>query len=212
MNQQKGIFITLDGGEGVGKTRQKNLLVEKLPALYPGREFIFTREPGGTPYAEEIRNVIFSENARTADGKTMFGLFTAARMDHVRNLIKPALDAGKVVVCDRFMAATYAYQVYAMENPATIAAFQVHVAELAVRPDLTLILDMDPEEALLRVKRRAGEVTHFDERELVFHQDLCKGYSAYAKLFPDTTALIDASRSVEEVEADIHVHIKKLLG
>lgn len=212
MTKLKGRFISLDGGEGVGKTTQRELIKERIPAKYPHLEFVFTREPGGSPYAEEIRSVIFSESARTADGKTMFGLFTAARMDHVRRVIKPALEAGKVVICDRFMAATYAYQACAMENPISTASFQVHVAELEARPDLTLILDMSPERSLARVKRRSGEVTHFDERELAFHERLRDGYYSFATLYNAGTSLINADRTPEEVFVDIERKIQELLN
>ena len=109
-------FITLEGGEGVGKTTQRKLLEERLPQLYPDQEFLFTREPGGSPFAEALRDTIFSKLAADADGKTMFGLFAAARADHIRRVIRPALAAGKVVICDRFAAATYTYQGCAMEN------------------------------------------------------------------------------------------------
>lgn len=200
---RKGIFVVLEGGEGVGKTTQIKLLKERLPLLYPEREIIFTREPGGSEYGEEIRQLIFSRLAAGADGKTMIGLFMAGRTDHVSRIIKPALDEGKIVVCDRFVAATYAYQVTAMENPASYALFHVHYADLAAHPDKTIILDMEPERALERLATRAGESTHFDERPLEFHRRLRDGYQGYARLFPKSTVIINADRTEEEVHGHI---------
>lgn len=205
-------FITFDGGEGVGKSTQSRLLQARLPLLYPGVEFDFTREPGGSPLAEQTRDLIFSEEAKTAGGKAMFGFFTGARADHLARRIVPALEAGKCVVSDRFVAATLAYQVVAMDDPASMAAFQVHYADLAARPDLTLLLDMDAEKALTRVSARSGEVTHFDSRALSFHERLREGYRMYALRYPDSTRVINADQDPEAVCRDILAAITEVVG
>lgn len=205
-------FITFDGGEGVGKTTQRRLLEERLPVLYPHVDFLFTREPGGSPFAEYMRQVIFSKEAGTIGGDAMFGLFAAARKDHLRTKIVPALRAGQSVVSDRFVAATFAYQVAAMDNPLSIPEFQVHHASLAAKPDLTLLLDMDAERACARVRARAGESTHFDERPLSFHERLREGYAQYASLYPETTRIINADQDPEAVHADIVRVIAEVVG
>jgi dTMP kinase len=205
-------FITFDGGEGVGKTTQRLLLEERLPALYPNVEFHFTREPGGSPFAEYLRSVIFSDEAKHAGGDAMFGLFAAARKDHLRNTIIPALAAGKCVVSDRFVAATFAYQVCAMEHPLSVAEFQTHHAGLAAKPDLTVILSMDAGRALERVRQRSGEVTHFDERSLEFHERLREGYAQYASLYPETTHTVNADQDPESVHQEIMLTIREVLG
>jgi len=209
---RKGIFVVLEGGEGVGKTTQIKLLKERLPLLYPDREIVFTREPGGSEYGEEIRQLIFSKLAEGADGKTMIGLFMAGRTDHVSRIIKPALNAGKIVICDRFVAATYAYQVIAMDKPASYALFHVHYAELDAHPDRTIILDMEPERALDRLLSRKGETTHFDTRPLEFHKKLRDGYQGYARLFPKTSVLLDADRGEEEVYEDLIEKIASVIA
>ncbi len=205
-------FITFDGGEGVGKTTQRKLLEERLPALFPNVSFLFTREPGGSEFAEYMRSVIFSSEAKHIGGDAMFGLFAAARKDHVRTRIVPALEGGQCVVSDRFVAATFAYQVCAMEDPLSLPEFQVHYASLRAKPDLTLLLDMDAARALTRVAARQGEVTHFDERSLAFHERLREGYAEYARLYADTTCVINADQDPETVHADIVAAITDRLG
>jgi dTMP kinase len=212
MMEKTMTFISLDGGEGVGKSTQMQLLAEGLPRLFPEREFVFTREPGGTPLGEKIRSLIFQ--AENADGLTMFGLFAASRADHVRRVIRPALEAGKVVITDRFAAASWAYQMYAQENPIPGKLFDAHLESLGIFPDLTIILDMEPDESQARVNARKGESTHFDTRSLSFHQKLRFGYEQFARTYGYDVyrvALVDASRSIEEVHTDILQLIHKLL-
>lgn len=206
-----GKFIVLEGGEGMGKTTQIARLKESLPILYPEREFVFTREPGGTPFATKIRELILSDDARHASGRTMLGLFMAARADHVSELITPALADDKVVVCDRYLAATYAYQVIAQEDPLLEELFWVHT-KLMPAPDLTLLFDMEPGDALSRVATRAGEVTHFDARDLSFHERIRHGFDTYfSKAEKSRFTRIDAARSIEEVETELLAAMRSLL-
>ncbi len=210
-------FISLDGGEGVGKSTQIQRLKNILPHMYPSRSFVFTREPGGTPFGEIVRSVILSDEAGDIDGEAMFGLFAAARADHVRRVIKPALVEGKVVISDRFVAATWAYQRFAQDNPISDELFSEHLKQLGVFPDLTILLDMEPEESQGRVlARRTQESTHFDEREIAFHARLREGYDSFARVYGAMdeyrVAMIDAGQSVEQVHREILETIDDLLG
>jgi len=210
-------FITLEGGEGVGKTTQMKLLKERLPNLFPHREFVFTREPGGTPFSDKIRELILSDEGKEADGMTMFGLFAAARAEHIRRIIKPALSEGKTVISDRFVGATYAYQAYAQDNPIPEDLFEAHLLSLRCTPALTLILDVDPNVAQARVHDRQKSqqvLTHFDARPMEFHERLREGYLQFAKRYNTgihRVILVDAQGSVEEIHAAMAHVLKDLL-
>jgi dTMP kinase len=208
-------FIALDGGEGFGKSTQLKLLRERLPDFFPERKFIFTREPGGTPFGERIRELILSDYAKDADGKTMFGLFMAARADHVRLVVRPALERGDIVISDRFVAASYAYQVRAQEGSVSESLFTAYLEDLAIFPDLTIIFDMDPEEALERIPQRAEDKNHFDEREIEFHYRLQNAYDDFASTFVHSqyqVAMVDAADTVEHVHAKITQSIIQFLS
>lgn len=209
------MFIALEGGEGVGKSTQKRLLEEHLPGRFPERTFAFTREPGGSPYAELIRETILRPEAKDADGLTLFGLYTAARADHVRNTIGPMLESGRVVVTDRFVGSTFAYQVCAMDNPASRELFDAHCRAIGVLPNLTIILDMDPALALQRLAGRAEASNHLDERGLEFHQRLREGYELYGRVATNmgmNVAVIDAARPPEVVHEEILRHLDVLFS
>lgn len=206
-------FIALEGGEGVGKSTQLQLLQKRLPPLFPDRQFIFTREPGGTEFAEAIRGLILSNDAEHADGKTIFSLFAAARFDHVAQLIRPKLEAGDVVITDRFFASSYAYQVVAQENAVSETFFTAYLEELNLFPHLTIVLSMDPVSSQARVRARHGDPeNHFDSRAMEFHQKLHDGYRRFGHLYRDRNVVfIDADRSVEEVQHDIVELITKTI-
>jgi dTMP kinase len=209
-------FIVFEGGEGVGKTTQLNLLKERLPQLFPKREIIFTKEPGGTPFAAKIAALVLADGAKEASGETMSSLFIAARYDHVENLIAPALAAGKAVICDRYVAATYAYQVRAHHAPELLPTYTEHFKLLGSSiPDMTIILDLDPAIALARLAKRSETEasTHYDQRELSFHQELREGYTEWAERFaPKKSVFIDANKSAEELHQDIITIITPFLN
>jgi dTMP kinase len=210
--QKRGILITVEGGEGVGKTTQIRLLKERLIKEFPKRAFVFTKEPGGTPFADQIRELILGEGGKEAGAKTMFALFMASRFEHVERVVQPALRAGKVVVCDRYAAATYAYQIVAQGGNELLPMYkeQLKLLKLAT-PDLTLIFDMDPKKALVRLATRTGQpITHFDTRKLDFHVRLRKGYKAYAKKFaPRQSRFINAEGSIEAIHEAVWKEVRK---
>lgn len=211
MEQKKGLFIVLDGGEGSGKTT----LLAKVKEHY-GDRVVVTREPGGSPYAEEIRNLILhSSYAGQADAKTMFFLFWAARFDHLKNVIIPALESGKMVISDRFDSSTFAYQIMAQQAVELERLFwQLRLEYLGeYRPDMYVYLDLDPKIGLLRKTAQKDErKNHFDERKLDFHKALRKGFKEF--LTDDTHgikgAIISAKRSKEEVWEEFNKIITSL--
>lgn len=194
-------FFTLEGGEGSGKTTQRELLKQRFSELFPNYELDWTREPGGTPFAEMVRTLIFSDEAQALDGTDAYHAFALARGDHIKNRIRPNLDKGMVVISDRFAAATFAYQSRAMENPISEDEFRYYYDGLAAKPALTIVFDIDPELAAERLKERyateGGEYNHFDRRPLEFHQAVREGYLDFDRFAP--TCVIDASRSKEEI-------------
>ena len=206
---KKGLFIVLDSGEGSGKSTQLKLLKEKL-----GDKLVVTREPGGTPYAEEIRKLILhSPNAAQADAKTMFGLFWAARADHLKNLIAPALRQDKIVITDRFDSSTYAYQIVA-QKAGELKEFFWQMRDFylgSLKPDLYIYLDIKPEIGLARKSGQdASEQTHFEARELEFHENLRIGYKTFLEKVPH--AIIDASQSIDIVQNDLLLALYEHLG
>lgn len=199
----RGKFITFEGGEGTGKSTQAAMLALRLEAL--GLAVHLTREPGGSPGAEIIRHVLLSGAAKPFGPDVEAMLFAAARDDHVRCTILPALDAGKWVICDRFTDSTRVYQgILGQVDQRLIKGLErVSVGDLA--PDLTLVLDVPVELGLERVKLRRGEAKpdRFEAESVDFHQKLRDAYLAIAAAEPERCAVIDASGPKEAVARKI---------
>jgi dTMP kinase len=199
----KGRFITFEGGEGTGKSTQAAMLAERLNSL--GISVVLTREPGGSTGAEAVRHVLLSGGAKPLGVHAEAILFAAARDDHVRQVIRPALACGHWVVCDRFADSTRVYQgVLGNLDPRFIRGLErVTVGDL--KPDLTLILDLAPELGLKRALRRRNrrKVDRFEAESLEFHHKLREAYRHLAETEPDRCVLIDASAHVKTVAAKI---------
>jgi dTMP kinase len=196
-----GRFITFEGGEGAGKSTQLKRLVARLQAS--GREVVATREPGGSPGGEAIRELVLKGNADRWSPVTETLLMYAARRDHVERVIRPALARGAWVVCDRFADSTRAYQGAAGgTDPALIAALETYILE-DTRPDLTLIFDLPVEVGLERAHVRAGSEMRFESKGQAFHERLREGFLAIAKAEPGRCAVIDATGDLDAVEARI---------
>ncbi len=201
----KGRFITLEGGEGAGKSTQIDALVRRLQAA--GVDVVMTREPGGTPAAEKIRSIILSGAAQACgpDGEAV--LFAAARADHVTRVIRPALESGAWVVCDRFIDSTRVYQGAAGGVPAQTLSALERAAIGDTRPDLTLILDVPAEIGLARAARRqqsAGDTADRFEREaLETHEKRRQAFLAIAAAEPARCVVVDATQPVEMTAAAI---------
>jgi dTMP kinase len=194
----RGLFITFEGGEGVGKSTQIRRLAASLEAR--GHRVVVTREPGGTPLAEAIRGVLLGAEG-SPDAMTQALLFAAARRDHVRVLIEPALAAGAVVLCDRFADSTRSYQGGAL--PAATIETLIALATGGLVPDLTLLLDLASEEGLARARLRGGAADGFERADSAFHAEVRARFLALASAEPGRIALIDASAGEAEVAAVI---------
>jgi dTMP kinase len=206
----RGRFITFEGGEGAGKSTQLKRLVARLEAL--GHEVAATREPGGSPGAESIRDLVLNGAADRWSPTTETLLMYAARRDHIERVIRPALARGAWVVCDRFADSTRAYQGAAGgTDPGLIAALEAHILE-ETRPDLTLIFDFPPETGLARALARPGAEARFESKGMAFHERLRAGFLAIAAAEPERCAVIDAQGSLDEVEAAVWRAVEERLA
>ncbi len=196
----RGRLITLEGGEGAGKSTQARYIRDWLQAR--GREVVLTREPGGSPQAEAIRELVLRDWAEGMGAEAEVLLIFAARAAHLRATILPALAAGKDVVCDRFVDASYAYQGAGRGLADThIAALEALVLK-DLRPDLTLVFDIDPLLGLQRAQKR-GEQNRFESETLDFMQRVRAAYLARAAAAPQRYSVLDAGRSIEQVQAQL---------
>ena len=199
----RGRFITLEGGEGAGKSTQAERLADHLKSV--GLDVLLTREPGGSPGAEIIRHVLLSGAAKPLGAETEAVLFAAAREDHVKCAIEPALAAGKWVVCDRFADSTRVYQGALGKVDARFirGLERVSIGDLA--PDLTLVLDLPVDEGLKRLAQRRGAAKpdRFEAEDPEFHKRLRDAYLALARQEPERCVVIDANRSIRKIGKEI---------
>lgn len=197
----RGRFITFEGGEGSGKSSHAAALAERLTAR--GLSVVLTREPGGSPGAEVIRHILLSGIAKPLGPETEAILFAAARDDHVRTVIRPALVDGKWVICDRFIDSTRVYQGVLGKVDGKLIRSLERVTVGAAMPDLTFILDVPAPVGLARAKRRrgAGAVDRFEGESVEFHEELRRAYRALAAGEPRRIHLIDG-RPPREVVAE----------
>ena len=192
------MFITLEGPEGSGKTTAVETAVKKLQEM--GYEIVRTREPGGTPIAEQIRNVILDKDNTAMDARTEALLYAASRRQHLVEKVWPAIKEGKIVICDRYLDSSLAYQGGArglgIDNVLNVNLF----ATENTWPDLTLLFDIRPEVGLARISANANrEVNRLDLEELSFHNKVRDSFLALAKRFPDRFVIIDAEQDRETV-------------
>ena len=206
----RGRFITLEGGEGAGKSTQQNRLVARLSEL--GFDVVSTREPGGSEGGEAIRELLVNGPADKWSAVTEVLLMNAARRDHLERRIRPALERGAFVVCDRFADSTRAYQGAGGEaDPALIDAIERHVVG-ETRPDLTLILDLPVEEGLQRAAGRGGGEARFEAKGIDFHQRLRQGFLAIAAAEPKRCVVIHSAQPQEVVAEAIWAAVRERLG
>ncbi|MCZ8187831.1 MAG: dTMP kinase [Beijerinckiaceae bacterium] len=198
-----GYFITFEGGEGAGKSTQIRLLAETLRAA--GHEVVVTREPGGTPLAEAIRGLLLNAGD-PPDAMTQALLFAAARHDHVTRVIRPAMRAGQIVLCDRFTDSTRAYQGEAVAEDALEATILLGTAGLV--PDLTLLLDLSPEAGLGRARQRGAAGDAFERADATYHTRVRERFLALARREPDRILVVEADRPPEVVAASIRALVE----
>ncbi len=207
----RGRFISLEGGEGTGKSTQGRMLVEALETL--GVASLLTREPGGTPGAEAIRELLLAPPGEPWPMGAEAALFAAARADHLAHAIKPALAKGQWVVCDRFVDSSRAYQGGA-GGLGDDAIMQMHeLCSGGVLPDLTVLLTVDPDQIAQRLALRdQGQADAIGGRDLAFHQAVAKSFADLAEGAPDRFVQVDGNGSVQEVHQQIMQAIAPLLA
>lgn len=194
------MFITFEGIDGSGKSTQARLLADRLRAA--GHDVVLTREPGGSPGAEEIRRLVLEGEPDRWSATTELLLFTAARRDHLERTIEPALAAGRVVISDRFADSTRVYQGLTRGDLRGLVD-RLHGLVIGREPDLTFIIDMDPEAALARAFGRKGGEERFEEFGIAMQRQMRDGFLALAREFPARCVVIDGARPPEAVAADV---------
>ena len=204
---RKGRFITLEGVDGAGKSSHLPGIAERLRGA--GREVVLTREPGGTPFAEKLRALVLAEDMDpTAETLLMF----AARADHLRRLILPALERGAWVVCDRFTDATVAYQGGGKGVPKALIDQLAGAVHPDLAPDRTLVFDCGYDVSRARLNASGRPLDRFEDRERAFHERVRAAYQELARRDPDRIRLIDGSKSAEDVQKLVHVAVDEFLS
>lgn len=203
----RGLFITFEGPDGSGKTTQ----IERLKSFIQskGYDALLTREPGGTAISEKIRELVLDKKYMEMDYMTEALLYAAARAQHVSQVIKPALDAGRTVICDRFIDSSIVYQGYGRKLGDCVRI----INEYAVRgcfPNITFLLKVDPEIGKRRIK--ADEQDRLELEKLDYHREVFQAYEELEKRYPERIIGIDAGRSIDEISKEIQEHIDRLLG
>lgn len=210
-SKEAGLFITLEGGEGAGKTTQLARLAERL--RHEGLKVYQTREPGGTPAAEALRNLLlFGEENFCWQAEIMVHM--AARADHLAQAIQPALADGQIVICDRFHDSTWAYQGYGIgEGRRDVLDYIGSLRRLVGNePDMTFWLDLPCDVALQRTAQRGGKVDRYEGQQVQFHQRVRTGFQKMVECDPDRVVRVDASQSVEDVQEHLYRLVRQKLA
>jgi dTMP kinase len=202
----KGVFITFEGIEGSGKSTQIVLLANYLTAH--AKDVTLTREPGGTEIGDQIRKILLDPANRALDPKAELLLYAAARAQHLEELVRPALESGRIVLCDRFSDATLAYQGYGRGIDVEMIRALDRMVTAGLRPDLTVLLDIDANTGLSRARGRNNSrgleaEARFENEDLAFHERVREGYLALAKSEPDRFRVVAASAAPDEVQNSI---------
>lgn len=204
-----GRFISFEGIDGSGKSTQARLLADHLRAQ--GRDVVLTREPGGSPGAEEIRALVLQGDPDRWSAETELLLFTAARRDHLERTIRPAIAAGKIVICDRFADSTRMYQGLSRGDlRAKVDA--LHDLMIAVEPDLTVLIDMDPQTGLDRALGRQGAEERFESFGADLQARMRAGFLELAQEYSDRFEVIDGARAIDDVAAEVQARVEARLG
>jgi len=205
---KRGLFVTFEGGEGAGKSTLAASLRDALKA--EGRKVLFTREPGGTPFGEELRSLLLHHHDHIADQAELF-LFLASRIQHISELIEPALKRGELVLCDRFNDSTIAYQGQARGLGMEYVASCCKLACSDFTPDLTFYVDIDPKLGLHRTekRRRGAAVDRLEKEALVFHEKVREGYLTLAKQNPSRIHTLDGTQEPNHLVSQALTILKK---
>ena len=201
-------FITFEGGDGSGKTSQTQMLHDFF--ISQNIKSVLTKEPGGTPLANQIRQLLLSQEIQ--DPATEFALLTAARRDHVLNFIQPHLDRGIIVICDRFLDSSIVYQgiVKGLDTNHMMKIHHDLVGNL--KPDITFLLDIDPNVSIKRLNDNNRILNHYDSQALGFHKNIRNAFLHVASQSVNRVIVIDASRSIDEIHSEVALHAKHYLA
>ena len=202
-------FITIEGGEGAGKSTAQQFLASKLISM--GLSVTLTREPGGTPLAEELRQTLLNPHGEVPVEMAELLLLFAARAQHIANVIKPALDRGEWVLCDRFTDATYAYQGGARGMSLEVITQLEEMVQGALQPHQVILLDLPPEVGLERARAR-GELDRFEREPMAFYERVRSGYLERVRLMPGRYTVIDASQDLQGVEDQLECVVQGWLA
>lgn len=194
---KKGLFITLEGADGCGKTTQLNLLKEYLTSK--GYEIVVTREPGGKGLGEKLREILLNYDGEVSDRCEAF-LYLADRAQNIDTIIKPAINSGRIVLCDRHTDSSVAYQGYGREQNIDNINMLNELAVNGVHPDLTIVFDIDTETSMARV---GAEKDRLESAGIEFHKRVRNGYLEIAKKNPQRIKVVDASQTIEDVQRDV---------
>ncbi|KIC47113.1 thymidylate kinase [Ruegeria sp. ANG-S4] len=205
---QGGLFLTFEGIDGSGKSSQARMLADELRKA--GHQVVLTREPGGSDGAEEIRNLVLQGDPDRWSAETEILLFTAARRDHLERTIQPALAAGKIVICDRFADSTRMYQGLSRGDLRGLVD-QLHSLMIGREPDLTLLIDMDPDTGLSRAKGRQGAEERFEDFGPDLQRRMRAGFLALADEYPHRFRVVDGNRDIDSVAQDVREIVSKVL-
>lgn len=196
----KGIFITIEGVDGSGKSTQISRIKKFLEKR--GHNVLLTREPGGTKIGERIRQILLDNNCKEMSAVTETLLYAASRAQHVEELIIPALNEGKIVLCDRFVDSSIVYQGIGRGIGLEAVISVNEFATFGLKPDLTILLDIEPETGLNRVKT-IKNADRLEEEKLDFHKKVYKGYKDLANMYPERIKIIEADKTIEEISREI---------
>lgn len=205
---ERGIFISIEGPDGSGKSTQ----IENIKKFFADKnlEIVFTREPGGSAIGDRIREILLDNNCKEMDYMTEAMLYAASRAQHVAQVIKPALESGKIVICDRFVDSSIAYQGYGRKLGDAVAVINSY-AVAGCMPDVTFLMKLDPGIGKSRVSSRNQE-DRLESEKVAFHQEVYNGYLEIEKDNPDRIFGIDASRGIEEIRDDIYKKLEEVLS
>jgi dTMP kinase len=211
----KGTFITFEGIEGSGKSTQIALLAKYLVST--GMRNVLTREPGGTPIGDQIRKILLDPANRLLDPTAELLLYAASRAQHLREIILPALADGLIVLCDRFSDATLAYQGYGRGIEIAMIRSLDRIVTAGMRPDLTILFDIEAGSGLARARGRntiqgLDQEARFENEELAFHERVRQGYLLMAAEEPDRLRVVDASGTLEAVQASVRKIVDERMG
>lgn len=203
---RNGLFITIEGPDGSGKSTQINYIKEYFNRRE--MECVFTREPGGTPIGEKLREIILDKNNGEMGDMTEALLYAAARAQHVDELIKPALESGKIIICDRFIDSSIAYQGYGRGLGDSVRIINEYAVGDCM-PDITFLMELSPEIGKSRIK--AENQDRLESEKLEFHNRVYEGYKEIAKFYPERFVEIDAGKDKITIRDDIFRHLDKIL-